>query len=372
MIDFLEIRNEAFKLIGIVDTAKSIIWQADYYGAGALEIYAGLTNNNRELLKRGRYVTRRGEKNAAIIESVDYTDTARDGVMIAATGRMLKSVLDRRLAYQLDVNTIKPVRMSGNLANAIHNVVQGAAGSTASAERTMHVVRGSNGGITKTIKSKDDESSSRQSSYQNLLKFTDSVLQEYECGALMRIEDGAMIYDLYEGKDRSVGNTDGNKPIIFSQNFDNLLTAEYLIDDTRLKNFALIGGEGEGLARFYATLDTGEQTGLARREVFVNAMDFPRKYRDEQEQEHEYTDAEYTIILQGEAQTQLKELITTEIFTGEISQVYSPWKYGTDFGLGDLVTVQDNRLGVYAAVRILSATEVQDITGYKINFEFGK
>ena len=147
MIDFLEIRDSTYKLIGVVDTAKSIIWQADYYGAGMLEIYAALTDNNLDLLKRGRYVTRRGEKNAAIIDSVTYHDDKRDGLMITASGRMLKSILDRRLAYQLQGNSIKPIRMSGNLANAIHNVVQGAVGSTASAARTMGVIRGSNGGI---------------------------------------------------------------------------------------------------------------------------------------------------------------------------------------------------------------------------------
>jgi hypothetical protein len=370
VIDFLEIRDSTYKLIGVVDTAKSIIWQADYYGAGMLEIYAALTDNNLDLLKRGRYVTRRGEKNAAIIDSVTYHDDKRDGLMITASGRMLKSILDRRLAYQLQGNSIKPIRMSGSLASAIHNVVQGAVGSTASAARTMGVIRGSNGGITKVIVSKNDEDSSRQSSYQNLLTFTDSVLQEYACGALMRIENG-IIYDLYEGKDHSVGNTAGNMPIIFSQNFDNLLSVHYTIDDTFLKTFALIGGEGEGINRFFTTLDETNTTGFERREEFVNALSIPRKYRDEQQEEHEYTDAEYTLMLQGEAQTALKKKITTETFEGEINLTYSPWKYRDDFYLGDIVTVQDNRLGLYTSTRILSALEVQDVNGYQITIEYG-
>ena len=370
MIEFLEIRDRTFKMLGVVDTAKSIIWRADYYGAGEIEIFAGLDENNLALLQRGNFITRRGEINAAIIEAVDYTDTQRDGVMIKATGRMLKSILDRRLAYRLTGHTATPVRMSGSLANAIHNVVQEQAGATAAPARKMGVVRGSNGGITKTIKSKSDEESSRQSSYQNLLKFTDSVLQEYECGALMRISGSEMIYDLYEGKDRSVGNEAGNLPIIFSQNFDNLLSAEYEVDDAKLKTFALIGGEGEGLDRFYSTLNGTNGTGLDRREVFVDAQSLPRKY-EEDGQEKQYTDAEYTIMLQGKAQTDLAEMITTETFTGEINLTYSPWKYRDDFGLGDLVTIQDNRLGLYITTRILSVTEVQDINGFKVVLDYG-
>lgn len=374
MIEFLEIRDTTRKLVGVIDDAKSIIWVTEYYGAGSFEVYTALTEQARELLQIGYYITRRNEKNAAIIEAVDYTDSATDGVMIIARGRMLKSILDRRLAYRLDGNTINPVRMSGNLANAVQNVVNAHAGAGAAAARQLGVTIGSNGGITKTITAATEqgEESSRQSSYKGLLEFTDTVLQEYECGALIRIDESslAMIYDLYEGADRSAGNAAGNTPLTFSQDFENLLTANYTVDTTTLKNWALIGGEGEGLARFYTTYDQSSSTGLARREVFVDASSIPRKYKDG-DTEQEYTAAEYAEMITGQAQTDLKELITTEMFTGEINLTHSPYKYGTDFWLGDLVTIQDNRLGLYTTVRILKATEAQDENGYILSIEYG-
>jgi hypothetical protein len=376
MIEFLEIRDTSRKLVGVIDDAKSIIWASEYYGAGSFEVYTALTDQARQLLQIGYFITRRNEKNAAIIEAVDYTDSAQDGVMIIARGRMLKSILDRRLAYRLNGNTINPVRISGSLASAVQGVVNAHAGAGAAAARNMGVTIGSNGGITKTITAATEqgEESSRQSSYKGLLEFTDTVLQEYECGALIRIDDSslAMIYDLFEGADRSVGNSAGNKPLIFSQDFENLLTAEYTVDTTALKNWALIGGEGEGLARFFTTYDQSNSTGLARREVFVDASSIPRKYQAEgSETEQEYTAAEYTTMLVGQAQTDLKELITTETFTGEINLTYSPYKYGADFWLGDLVTIQDNSLGLYTTVRILKATEAQDENGYILSIEYG-
>lgn len=378
MIEFLEIRDSTRKLVGVIDTAKSIIWEAEYYGAGRFEIYAPLTDNSKALLQMGNYVTRRDEENAGIIEAVQYTDSVQDGVMIIASGRMLKSIFDRRLVYRLNGNTINPVRISGNLASAIQGVVRAHAGAGASAARNMGVTIGSNGGITKTITAATEQGdeSSRQSSYKGLLEFTDAILQEYECGALMRIDPDSlqMIYDLYEGQDRSVGNTAGNTPITFSQDFENLLKAEYTVDTTALKNWALIGGEGEGLARFFATYAQSNLTGLQRREVFVDASSIPRKYQtDGSETEQEYTPAQYTTMLVGQAQTDLKELITTETFTGEINLTYSPYKYGknADFWLGDLVTIQDNVLGLYTTVRILKATEVQDDSGYLLTLEYG-
>lgn len=372
MIEFLEVRDTSLKLIGIIDTAKSIIWEAEYYGSGAFEVYTPITDQTRELLQIGYYITRRNEKNAAIIESVDYNDSAQDGAVIIARGRMAKSILDRRLVYQLNGNQINPVRISGNLATAVQGVVRTHAGTDAGSVRNMGVVIGSNGGITKTITADTElgEESTRQSSYKELLLFTDSVLHEYECGSLMRIDNQQLIYDLYEGADRSVGNTAGNTPLIFSQDFENLLTAEYIVDTTALKNFGLIGGEGEGLARFFTTYQQTEATGLARREVFVDASSIPRKYQDG-ETEKEYTPAQYTTMLVGQAQTDLKELVTTETFTGEINLTRSPYRYGVDFWLGDLVTIQDNRLGLYITVRILKATEAQDENGYLISLEYG-
>lgn len=375
MIDFLEVRDKTRKLIGVIDTAKSIIWQTDYYGAGAFEVYIGFTEQAKNLLQIGYYLTRRDEKNAAIIESVESTDSARDGLTILVKGRMLKSILDRRLVYNfLTPYKLSPIRISGNVAVAVTGVVKNHAGVNATNLRKMGVNIGSLGGITKVIKTETEttENSSRQSTYQNLLDFTDGVLQDCECGALMRIDptDKNIYYDCYEGKDRSVDNTDGNIPVIFSQDFDNLLSADYTVDVTTLKNWALIGGEGEGLSRFYTYFAEDSSAGLDRREMFIDARSMPRSY-EQGGTEHQYTDAEYQAFLKGRAQTDLKARILTESFEGEISLEFSAYKYGVDFWLGDIVTIQDNRLGLYVNVRIISATEIQDDSGYQliINFE---
>lgn len=369
MIEYIEVRDSTFTLTGVADIVQSVIWKTEYYGCGEFEIFAKLTPASRELLKKGNYVSKPADNKAGIIESIEFTDDTENGAMIAARGRMCKSLLDRRLCYQLSGHTITPVRVSGNVAQAVQGVVQAQAGASAGATRTLGIVRGSDGGITKTITAATDEgeNSSRQSSYQNLLEFTDSILQEYSCGSYIKIS-GGLVYDCYEGKDRSIGNTAGNAPVIFSEDFDNLLSAGYLTDSTPLKNFALIGGEGEGLARFYATLGTA--TGLERREVFVNAVNVPRKYKDGEE-EKTYTDAEYTELLTGQAATELKQLKVEETITSEINLERSPFKFGVDFWLGDIVTLQDEKLGLYASVRVLSATEVQDEGGYTLEIEFG-
>ena len=89
------------------------------------------------------------------------------------------------------------------------------------------------------------------------------------------------------------------------------------------------------------------------------------------ESEKTYTDAQYTEMLTGQAATELKQLDITEELECSINLARSPFKFGVDFWLGDIVTIQDERLGLYANVRVLSATEVQDEGGYNISIEFG-
>lgn len=364
MIEFLEIRDESRNFIGVIDTATSIIWREDYYGAGGFEIYTALNAESKRLLTIGYFVNKNNSDRIAIIESVEYQDNAQDGAVIIAKGRMAKSILDRRLAYTLNGHTVIPQTMSGNVATAAETVMRNNAGTNAGDTRRLDGLhRGSTGGITKTIKTNGD-ATTRQSSFRNLLEFTDSVLQEYECGARITISGTSLYYDCYEGVDRTYNS---DNPVIFSLDFENLLSADYLRDVTEFKNFALIGGEGEGLARFYAVYNDSA-SGYNRREMFVDALNIPKEY-DDGGTRKTYTDAQYTQMLQGQAQTQLQEVKVTEEFTAMVAQ--GQFKLGVDYDIGDLVSVQDNKLSIFADVRILSATEIQDTSGYAVEIQLG-
>lgn len=373
MIDYIEIRDTTRKLVGVIDNAKSIIWDAEYYGAGRFEIYAPNTPNNKALLQDGFYITRREDIQIAIIEGVEYSNSVQDGQMIIAVGRMAKSVLDRRIVYNLTGNANAPTRINGNVAAAVQTVVRNHAGAGASAARNMGIVIGSSGGITKTITTAAGAPTSRQTSYGGLLEFTDGVLQEYGCGAYIGLNaDLQLVYNCYEGKDRSVGNTAGNTPLIFSQDFDNLVSTNYTKNTATEKNTALVGGEGEGMERFCVEISDSSLTPWQRRETFIDASSQSRQYTDSGGTEQTYTTAEYSEMLTAQGRAQLSEMIPEEIFVGELNLNFSPYQYGynKDFWLGDIITVQDNALGLYMNVRVTKVTEVQDDSGYSITAEY--
>ena len=83
-------------------------------------------------------------------------------------------------------------------------------------------------------------------------------------------EANQFVFKLYNGTDRSYAQT--KVPyVVFSPNFDNIINANYVESKAALKNVTLVGGEGEGVRRRYASV--GNESGLARRELFTDARD---------------------------------------------------------------------------------------------------
>lgn len=371
MIEYVEIRGSDTEIIGIVDVARSIIWRSVYYGVGDFEIYAQATPEITNLLKVGQFVTRPDNAEIGIIESINVSTNEQDGTMIIASGRFAKSILDRRIIYNLRRTSNAATRLRGNVETAVREVVKDNAISCAfDSKRNIPLLTlGDLSNIPLSIVDADGNAASKQVTCENLLEYTDGVLEEYGLSSTCKLNNGKIQYVIYRGVDRSADNTSGNTPIVFSKEFDNLTTSEYLFNATAEKNVALIGGEGEGLQRFYSLI-AGSETGLQRREIFINASSISKKYKDESDVEQSYTDAEYKAMLDAKGKQDIEPLAATESFNGTIDATNGNYIYGRDFSLGDIVTVQDNNLGIYINVRIREAIEVQDENGYSVEVNY--
>lgn len=284
-IEYVEIRNANREIIGIVDAARSIIWHSVYYGVGDFEIYAQATPEHLTLLAEGNYVTRLDDTEIGIIEAVAITYDIDNGRVITATGRFAKSLLDRRIIYNLSGTTNKRIVLQGNVESAVRaQVVNNAISCTFDARRNMAELElGARSMIPDVIVDDEGEDAEKQANDNNLLEYTDSVLQEYSLSAMivLNAETKKLQYIVYKGADRSIGNEEGNEPIIFSQELDNLTGSEYTHDTQNAKTAAFIGGEGEGAERFYCLLPGGA-TGINRRELFVDASGVSKAMSAEQ------------------------------------------------------------------------------------------
>lgn len=376
MIDFVEILDTNKMPIGIIDTANSIIWHSVYFGVGDFEIYAQATPAHIELLTIGNYVTRNGTNDVGIIENITVDFDLQNGYMITASGRFAKSILDRRLIYKLSGNTNTPTILSGLVEVAARQLVLDNAINCSfdSTRNIPNFVLGQLKGFQAKIVDENGNAAQKQVSYQNLLDYTDGLLQEYGLAAKVHINESNknFLYTVYTGTDRSVDNTGGFEPIILSTEYDNLNASSYLYDLQPLKNAVLIGGAGEGLDRFYSVLK-GSQTGLQLREIFLDASSVNKKYKNAgSDTEQEYTTAQYTALLKQQGKLTLTKHIATENFNGEINVSFGTYQFNRDYFLGDIVTIQDNKINKYINERITEATEVQDENGYNVDVVFGQ
>jgi hypothetical protein len=360
MIEYVEARNADFESIGILDTAQSVIWHSVYYGVGDFQIYIRLTDA-LHIITDARYITRPDNDEVGVIESLLIADDIESGKMITIKGRFAKSLLDRRIIYTLSGTSNKATILQGNVETEVRRLVN----ENAIASRSLGILElGAVAGISKTIVDENGAAAQKQVSYENLLEYTEAVLKEYSIASTVRLNGNKLQYIVYEGADRSADNSVGNQTIVFSKEYDNLLSSEYIHDTTSEKNVALIGGEGEGIERFCVLL--GSQSGLKRKEVFVDASSIKKQYKDENDVEKTYTDDVYTAMLKTHAKQETSDLIVHEDFNGAIDITNGNWKYGTDVFLGDIVTVQDNDIGVYKNVRLAEVTEYQDGDGYSV------
>lgn len=368
-IDYVEIRDESTALLGIVDTAKSIIWRSVYFGVGDFEIYAQASQQVLALLQAGNLVTRPDDLEVGIIEKISIANNEHDGRMITATGRFAKSILERRLIYNFSRTVNKPTILRGNVETEVRRLVEeNAINCQFDTRRNIPLLAlGDVAGLPQIIVDENGNAAQKQVSYQNLLTYTDALLQEYGMGATVILDEdaGKLRYVIYAGIDRSWDNAAGNDPIVFSKEFDNLTSSSYEYDTTTEKNFALIGGEGEGLERFYSIV-AGWQSGLERREMWVDASSLNRTYKDDNDEEQTYSEIEYRAMLNAAGKQQLNGNKATETFDSALDIQNSRWKYNRDFALGDIVTTQDDELGKYVNVRLREVLEVQDENGYSI------
>ena len=366
MIDFIEVRDLSFDVVGIIDAAKSIIWHSVYYGVGDFEIYIPADPKNIAMLRVGHYLTRHNNDDVGIIESITFDFSEKSGFMMTASGQFAKSILDRRIIYNISGNTNRPTILRGKVEVAVRQVIlNNAINCTFDNRRNISVLGlGALNNIPDIIVDENGNAAQKQVSYENLLTYTDAVLQEYNLSSKIILQDSLLKYVVWQGVDRS-------DTIVFSTDYDNLNSVNYNYNQSTLRNSALVGGEGEGLDRFYSMV-TENLEGLELRELFVDASSVNRKYKEEgSEEEQQYTDEEYAAMLNQQGKRILKQNIITESLDGNLNISYGQWRYGTDFSLGDIVTVQFDLIQKYIKTRIIEATEVQDDNGYNVDIVYG-
>ena len=325
---------------GIIENQRSLLWNRQYNETGSFELHAPITPYTVDLLQIGNLVWKKGSVDAGIIEERHIEEDCNSNEIIV-TGRFLTAYMDRRL--------IRPTfNFSGTAENAMRTIL-------ANAVAIPHVQLGTLQGFTETIEF--------QATYKNLLNTQQRIAKQAQFGFRFRPDFTAktITFEIYKGIDRSMGQSDRAR-VIFSEDFRNLNRAVYEENDQVYANVCYVGGKGEGADRVYVAVGDTSSTGLARREIFLNASDIA---------DTDLTEAQYKEKLRQRGRERLAECARYNAMECEAIPSGN-YEYLTDYDLGDIVTIAKSNWGISQNLRLSGVTEVYENGTQTIQPVFGE
>lgn len=384
----LWILNHNLEQIGVLDDYKSLIWSKRYNKLGDCEIYIGANERTIELLQKGNFVVRADDEDMMCrIETVELDTNAEEGDYLIVSGYDCRKILNQRIIWS-------QTNYTGTAENFIRKIINENVISPSLSRRQISNFRLATArGFTEALEI--------QSTYDYLFDKIQTVSETYGYGSRVKFDGTNFIFDLYKGTDRSIDQTD-NDVVIFSPDFENLISTKYKSDSSGVKTAALVAGTGEGIERVTKEITGG--TGLDRYELFVDAKDvspeipytdliatYPNGTIVEENSIVYYVvggvkiailnhidtpttatllGEPYQVLLNQKGLEQLAEKKTSVSFDGEVEPNYS-YKFGEDYYLGDIVTIR-NEYGIGTNARITEVIESDDDNGYSIipTFEY--
>ncbi|MEW8975816.1 MAG: siphovirus ReqiPepy6 Gp37-like family protein, partial [Exiguobacterium sp.] len=188
-----------------------------------------------------------------------------------------------------------------------------------------------------------DQKHGKYTPWQSRFEPLDKVLQEIaewcDIGWLVRLDFASKkwVFDVLVGRNITTGQQ-ALPPVIFSHEYDNIQSQQYVDSMLQYKNVAYAGGKGEEEERLIQMVGGG--SGLNRREVFLDC-----------------SSAENVIELTDMGEQKLTEHKHIQTYNGMVLNTGS-FVYEKDWDLGDIVTLQNKRWGLTMDSRI---TEVKEI-----------
>ena len=338
--------NTNFESINTVDKFESFIWTDRYSECGDFELFFPIDSVTLSCMASDNYLWFDSSEHMMIIEDQLIKTDSEEGTKLKVTGRSLESILDRRIVWTQTI-------LSGNLQTCVKRLITENVINPSVADRKISnfiFEESTDPAITGLAME-------CQFTGDNLYEVVVGICDTFRIGFKITLnESNQFVFKLYAGADRSYSQ-DTNSYVVFSPKFDNLSNSSYIASKKTLKNITLIGGEGEGSERKYATVGSG--LGLDRRELFTDARDISSKTDD-----RALTTAEYTAQLQQRGTDKLSENVYTESFEGLIDPT-KMFVYGQDFEMGDIVQIV-NEFGIQGTAYISEIVNSCSETGTEI------
>lgn len=316
--------DSAFSPIRVFDEFESLVWSERYDLAGDFELYLAELVDYRYEINEGLYLVSDFSDRMMIVESYElYENPDETGFQVVLKGPSVESFLSRRIVWRQTL-------LKGNFQNAIKRLLDQNAISPTDSERTIP-------GLSFKASVDPDVVASTletQLTGDNLYTAIADLCYEQNLGfRVLPTASNGFEFELYLGVDRTFAQ-EVYPYVVFSEDFENLVSAKYSRSVEGETNVARIGGEGEGRDRRFQTIGSG--VGLSRRELFVDARDISST--NPEGGKETIPEADYNEQLRQRGREKMAETTGKDVFEASIS-TNSSVRYPRDFGLGDLVQI---------------------------------
>lgn len=328
-----------FERLCAVDDYTSFIWTTRYYEPGDFELTVPMSSHNLQYLQVNNYVMRGDDDSEmGIIERREVTQDLNGQETMTVAGRFLSSVLARRIVAQ-------QTQVSGTVAQCVTQLINVSAINPTDTARKLPI----------TIGTLDIPATQMQQQYTgtNLLEAIVNICKTNFVGFALHYDadSGNMIFDMFTGVDRSYAQSE-NTYAVFSSEYGNLQSSDYVEDASEIVTNVLVAGEGEGLERKTIWASKGNPTGLSRYELFQDA-------RNASTNNGAISDAVYYKQLQDEGAESLADM--SQMFAGKVT--FDNIEFGTDLNIGDICTIESVAWGMYMDARLIEVIESVGETG---------
>lgn len=350
--------NGTFDPIGEVSQYESLIWPDEYCGVGRFELWAPITDDNSEMLKKGHILWTGGD-NAAIIEIVSSSVGDDGKKKFNVKGSTLEKLLGTRIVWgTYDAG-------NKNVSTHMYDLVKQNCINPSNAKRKIPF-----------LECAEDAMLGPKTSYQQtgkeVIESLDVLAATAELGysVLFRPKQKKLIFEVIEGVDRTV-EQDAVDPIVFSTDLEDILSSSYYTNGEDVKTVALVQGEDTGANRKSVISGDNNGAGFARKELYVDARDLRTEVTDDNGNKTILNASQYNQVLDQRGKEKLDDHKVIETFEAQI-RVFGDvqYIYGEDYKKGDKVTVRDKQLGVVVSAMITAVQEEFD-DEYNLVLTFG-
>jgi len=356
----IRILTPQLDLLAEIDDYESLLFTRRWYEVGEFELRINRHKRHTELLQRGNLIMLGARRNkVGIIRHREITldENGKASEAWLVKGIALKGVVAQRLVVP-PMNDSHD-RASGPAETVMKHYVNNHTVNTVDAKRKIDML---------AITSDQQRGSiiSWESRFKNLADELVEISKASGLGwdVILDLQQKNWIFDVYEGRNLTVNQTE-NPPVIFSPQFESLKQLSFVESDFNYRNFGYIAGQGEGADR--RVVEIGEAGGLSRIETFIDARDVTEQDGEQQA----LTESEIITKLQQRGQQKLSEFTQDFFLEGQIL-TNSPFKYETDYDLGDIVTIQNREWGVTRDARINEIKEIYEPGGFQFEATFGE